>query len=94
MSQTIQVSVTDEDIAKGEQFNCHACPIALSLCRIFPDALRVKVESSRIEILPSRGASLLVANPPVEARRFILNFDSGLDKVHPLTFELTFNEDC
>ncbi len=82
MSHYIAIRVTAADIAAGKPMSIAACPVALALRRLLPDA-RVTEDFSDFTL--ARGWQR-VRNPP-RLRRFVQAFDAG-KPVEPATFRL------
>lgn len=78
----MKISVTQEDIDKGERNECRRCPVALALARAGFSGW--EVDAGTI-FLPHSTAEPI--RTPVEVTRFVLDFDEGLP-VFPFTFEL------
>lgn len=76
------IEVTEDDIKRGNQYSCYTCPIALAVCRLFPDA-NVQVSSYRITVETGDGFEYFYL--PREAKNFIQNFDGGRS-VQPFSF--------
>lgn len=94
-SNTITVSVTDDDIAKGKRMDGSFCPIARALRRALPKAdwVSVGMTNATYESKPLfRKRRAYNAPLSREAKRFINDFDSGLT-VHPTEFQFEFRKD-
>lgn len=78
----IKVSVTAEDIEKGQRMTADRCPIALAVHRIEGYENAAVYPGSGV-VLDSKYAGCPI---PEEAKDFIIRFDTG-DKVKPFTFE-------
>lgn len=76
----IEISVTAEDIKKGERCSLHTCPVALALARA------QKKKSAWVD-----GVGTLIGERyirlPLEVQTFILQFDKRVS-VEPLKFQL------
>lgn len=74
------ISVTQDDIDRGNTNNGEACPVALATKRAYEtNAVFVTLYDARIKC---EHHSL-----PIMVSEFILRFDAG-SRVHPLEFEL------
>jgi len=84
--RSFQLSVTEVDIANGEQFSESYCPIALALIR--------KTKGLSIEVLEETlsyqvGKKLFEAELPESAMDFVYNFDhfgASSEYVNPFKF--------
>lgn len=71
----ITIDVTAEDIAEGERGSCEFCPVAMALSRLCRVA--VEVHAIKAHFQPPSGNAFRASRPlPLEARRFISNFDA------------------
>ena len=77
------VSVTKEHIAQGKRENAGSCPIALAVKSLLPvkKTRQVRVYTDQLKLTRVIRKSAL----PLEAKNFILKFDSGKD-VEPFSF--------
>lgn len=82
MSETLTVTVTQEDIDNGEPLNSGFCPIALAIKRI--GYQRVTVDPFRITTINDEERARFYRTPPV-AVEFIREFDD-LCTVAPFAF--------
>ena len=83
------ISVTQEDIDKGERGFCCWCPVALAIRRTLGDApaRSVEVHSSYVKV---GGREIELADP---ASDFIFAYDRRIwSRVRPFEFELTLPE--
>jgi hypothetical protein len=79
----MKISVTQDDIAKGQRVSASFCPIALASRRTFNNEVTVtKGEGIRVYKYPRS----LVYSIPKNAVALINNFDHG-GPVEPFTFE-------
>lgn len=77
----MKITITQDDIDKGDRKSCYNCPIALGANRAFGDKYSARVENTTILIGEFRRSL------PEAARRFVKLFDAG-DHVDPFEFEL------
>lgn len=82
----LKIDVTAEDIAKGIQNDCEACPIALALSRAVPGADFIEVDGDANYELDD---VTYYARFPESAKNFVTRFDAG-ETVEPFTFEAEF----
>jgi hypothetical protein len=91
--RTVEISVTADHIARGEQRNCERCPIALALLEAVPYAPLIEVNAGHADIhhlgAEHEGMPCML---PDEALDFIQGFDEGADWVGPFTFTLQVPE--
>ena len=92
----VKVKVTQDHINRGEPGDCGNCPVALAIKDTlhFPDSLIAVAEAHEptvyIRTKENKRLSLIL---PVEALRFILNFDNNNpSKTKPFEFELEYDE--
>lgn len=83
---TRKVEVTAEDIQKGVQLNCDACPVHRALSRVFPEFDKIVVHEQEA-LVEYQGWSRKV-NFPEEAEKFIRAFDRNHESVEPFSFDL------
>lgn len=81
----MEISVTKEDIKKGNQGHCRDCPIALAASRAFGVDVLVRSRYVAVDAVP--GGRNAIYSLPENARNFINNFDNGRP-VRPFRFEL------
>lgn len=89
MTETREVSVTQEMIDCGVRKDCWACPIAKAIDAELATGLDSTVNQSWVSIC--RGyvnGSIATTKPPPKAVGFIWDFDNG-DPVSPFAFPLT-----
>lgn len=87
MIQHVYISVTPEDILKGERGDSCKCPIALALRRAcHGDAIEV---CEHFMVFHDAGIRWFTSPIPLEALRFIEQFDAS-ETVVPLDFQVTF----
>ena len=94
MSKTLTVSVSDEDIRKGEPADCFKCPIAHATNRALwaHQALgshggSASSVSNSLLSLTSSGEIFWIGELPHEARDFIVSFDADGECL-PFDFEI------
>jgi hypothetical protein len=88
-TRLIHVSVTEEDIKRGERHSLIRCPVYLAMRRVCP-RMRFAVNSIKIlrgNYLCSHHNDYRDVPWPREVRRFIDRFDSG-EKVTPIEFDM------
>lgn len=81
------VTITAEDITRGERNDCEHCPGALAIARAFPELLRVEVENSGLNYCTGQDELWKSRDRPWLLRRFVYQFDDG-QHVDPIEFEL------
>lgn len=92
----IVISVTSDDIAKGEKRRNVGCPIYLALKRHCTPSMNVRVKKKEIIIQGRKGSdgkchTYFVTKPSKKVQRFIHNFDR--DKpVRPTRFKLFYKD--
>jgi hypothetical protein len=90
--KTVEISVTAEDIANGAISDCVACPIALAIGRVIPDAITVDVFTDHADFCDTvKFEPLADATLPDSAAEFINRFDNRRE-VQPFTFQLEVPE--
>lgn len=85
--KTVVLDITEDDILYGRPGDCHDCPAARVLFRMFPDAASVYVGPIlvRIDFL----ADCVTFAVPMKLRSFITRFDAaGKDAVRPGRYEV------
>lgn len=98
----VLISVSAEDIARGEREECETCPIALAIRRVVPGT-NVEVHYAWVgfgdrytwRTTPENGDRMLVPQRvplPWKAREFVDRFDAG-EPVEPFEFHLDVPED-
>lgn len=80
------ISVTQEDIDKGQRHNGHLCPVALAIRRTAPDCYGVLATIKYIEYIYNGGRVLYLVTP-ASVRQFIRDFDYN-EPVTQFSFEL------
>ena len=81
----LQLVVTQEDINKGHKGKCTACPIALAIKRVIPDATNIAVHPSIIGFDSKSKYCKILTSPFINS--FIRVFDIG-GKVSSFNVEL------
>jgi hypothetical protein len=83
------VSVTQDDIERGEQSLCRYCPVALGLRRAVPGAVQTFASDRRLKVMRQDGAWSCTIRTPPEVAAWINRFDSdGRSAVVPFSFEI------
>lgn len=86
------IKVTQDDIDKGQPYNCNRCPIALALMR--------ELKINEVEVDGSKADYIVTINNeriwygielPQDAFNFVMRFDEG-ENVGPIAFEATPRE--
>lgn len=96
--KTVQVEVTQDDIAQGERYSRRACPIARALDRIVKQDTVVVVGEWKVRLYPNTKAYMepagefRVIEMPYQASGFVMRFDAGVD-VRPLWLEFSIPEE-
>jgi hypothetical protein len=85
-SKTVQVDITDDDIANGSRCSAWNCPIQRGVTRA-TGAQGVAVYPLWVAICDSEGRWNESTRLPAVAARFISDFDRSLP-VQPISFEL------
>lgn len=81
-------TVSQEDIDNGHAGNPHACPIVLAAKRIFPyGSCCTGCNDLSISVRGVKGYPIFFGILPIEARKFIQDFDKG-KPVKPFIFEV------
>ncbi len=80
------IKVTQEHIDQGKKGSRFKCPIGLAI-KENPDMPYIQVTDAHVEI----GYGIAIYVLPVEAQRFIHNFDEGFP-VQPFEFELPLED--
>lgn len=81
----LEIEVLNEDIAKGDQDDCHACALARAIKRRVAPYFRADVSVGSLSFSIGIAAS---QNLPPECVEWIRAFDNG-EKVEPFRFEIT-----
>lgn len=86
------ISVTEEEINNGKEYNCSFCPIALALKKLIDSKYLVSVTIGwfRIALKEYEEEKYIVL--PKEAGDFIRIFDRALYKPNPIKFEVDIPE--
>jgi hypothetical protein len=83
---TVKISVTQEDIAKGERCKARNCPIARAIQRVLPGH-SVLVSQDLIETHCTATDEINLYDIPEKAQVFVQVYDD-FDHVEPFEFEL------
>lgn len=89
------ISVTKDDIRKGEQCLGDSCPIALAIQKMLKPGYIVKARSYELSIYQSNGT--FIGGLPISrsAERFINKFDfEGKKAVVPFRFKANIDKYC
>lgn len=91
MENTLEITVTQEDIDLGNQTNCEYCPIARAASRITGKDVWVGTTIFNVRAVDSKE---ITYNLPLAAEVFIQQFDRlGPSAVKPFTFVATREEE-
>lgn len=87
----LEVQVTSKDIREGRERSCIACPIALAIKRLLPDAY-IEVGSTGVNFYrnTSDESPFYTSVLPDKAAHFIEDFDDDLSiiRLEPFSFSL------
>jgi hypothetical protein len=87
----VTINVIDEDIREGLARDCWDCPISRATNRELPQ-FKAAVFDDALILIPLDGGMNLTFDLPLEAQKFIAEFDDG-DEPEPFSFELEFDDE-
>lgn len=80
-----KIDVTQDDINTGKRINAYSCPIALAMNRVTGKQCSV---SSHEWVVWNDHEQEMTGRLPLDASRFVRDFDYGLPGVLPISFEI------
>jgi hypothetical protein len=89
----VRITVTAEDVARGQRNQCTRCPIARAIVRCVPGAHLAIVNMNEVLVYRHDEEVPDVCLTPDAAGTFVHLFDLGLP-VRPFAFDLPLREDA